>query len=53
MLVRCVHRRVVEGSVLDSARCLVHVDVDGECVMLCAATEHGRWGLLCMQKVVE
>ena len=30
-------RRVVEGSGESSARCVVHVDVHGECVMLWVA----------------
>ena len=34
LCVSCVHRRVVEGSGVDSAGGVVHVDVYGECVML-------------------
>ena len=37
MFVSCVDRRVVEGSVEGSARCVVHVDVREECVMLWVA----------------
>ena len=29
-----MHRKVVEGIGEDSARCVVHVDVHGECAML-------------------
>ena len=44
-----MHKRVVQGSGVGSARCVVHVDVHGElyCGWLqCSCyTEHGRYGL--------
>ena len=33
----CVHRRVVEGSGVGSAGCIVHVDMHGEWVVLWVA----------------
>ena len=52
-----VHRRVIEGSGLGTAGCAVHVDVHAltvSGVVGCynaVATEHGRYGLSCMQKL--
>ena len=47
--VSCVQKRVVEGSVVESAGCVVHADVHGKWVMLCNVyTEHGRYGLSCL-----
>ena len=37
MFVSCVQRRVVEGSVVGSRGCVVHVDMHGELVMLSVA----------------
>ena len=37
VFVSCVPRRVVEGSGEGSGGCVVHVDVDGECVTLWVA----------------
>ena len=37
VFVSCVHRRVVVGSGEGSGGCVVHVDVDGECVTLWVA----------------
>ena len=47
----------MEGSGLGTAGCAVHVDVHAltvSCVVGCynaVATEHGRYGLSCMQKL--
>ena len=50
-----VHRKVVEGSGVGSAGCVVHVEVRCMESELCCgwlhATEHGRYGLSCMQKL--
>ena len=39
----CVYKRVVEGSGVGSAGCVMHVDMRMEC-QLCCATEHGGHG---------
>ena len=47
VIVSCVYRRVVEGSVVGSGGCGVHADMHS-----CSYyTEHGRYGLSCMQKL--
>ena len=56
VFVSCMHRRVVEGSGEGSARCIMHVDVYGECVMLwwlqCSCYWAWRvYSLFCMQKL--
>ena len=47
----CVHRRVVEGSGVGSAGCVVHVDMYGEWVVVggcnLIATEHGMGCHIC------
>ena len=42
----CVYKRVVEGSGVGSAGCVMHVDMCMEC-QLCCATEHGGHGRYC------
>ena len=54
MIAGCVHRRVVQGSGVGSAGCVVHVDVHGAWVMHVVggcnliATEHAKYSLSCM-----
>ena len=49
----------MEGIGDGVSRCVVHVDVHGECAMLHVSgcnvvdTEHGRYTLSCMQKLLH
>ena len=57
LCVSSVHWRVIEGSGLGSAGCVGHIDVHAlrvSCVVDCynaIASEHGRYGLSCTQKL--